>query len=300
MYLFGAFLLICVVLAIVLPLVLIDNFSANRTSSLNHPTAIGNYLSDYFYINYATEDNYIFPETISGEIKNFLENIAKNDNKPTVLLPLFRGTNPSDKWAQLGRANFLNFWKQARPRIRDLYNKVIPNDKKNVKLPVVHFRCSDVPFNRHNMYHIPTVKTIKEIINILLQKGVKEVIWLNCNKHSGLLNKCDEINNLYIDLFEKNGIKVTKRCNSILEDFYLMIYCPILVSLNSSSFSFMAGISKDPTDYISCSMGIEKNGVYEHQNDADWILVRNDPLLHKDVKNYYDIEEVKVKLFNKF
>ena len=60
--LFYGVVLVVLVLAIVLPIVLVNRFSADIRSPPNHPTAIGNLLSDYFYINYATEDNYIFPE----------------------------------------------------------------------------------------------------------------------------------------------------------------------------------------------------------------------------------------------
>jgi hypothetical protein len=288
------FILVIALLLVLVPIVLCrDNFSQSTQGIVY--TNIGNILSDYFYAKYANNMNSIFPNT-TPEIRDFLLKIQQHDTLPPYKFPSFTDDITPDKWIQRDRKNFLEFWKKARPYVRKVYDKTIPDNKKQINYPVIHFRCSDIPFNRHFMYHLPKIDTVNAIISILLERNISNVIWLNCNKHLSDTNTCNEINDFYIGIFEKNGIHVMKQCNSILDDFYLMIYCPLLVSLNSSSFSFMAGISKDPEDYISCNMGLEEMGEYKLQKDADWLMIKSEPLLHKDVNDYYNIEELMLKL----
>ncbi len=208
----------------------------------------------------------------------------------------------SNKWHALDREGFLEFWKDARYKIKDAYDKSISDEYKYVNYPVIHFRCSDIPFNRHEEYHIPKRSTIIWISDELKKRGYKTAYFLNCIKH---LTKndihasvCEKLSNLYIEIFKENGIILLPECNSVMKDFYMMVYSPILVSLNPSSFSFMAGISKDPNNYISCDMGIEVNGVYKKQTETDWVTDKNEPVLHRDVKDYKNYDELKNIVYN--
>ena len=59
----------------------------------------------------------------------------------------------------------------------------------------------------------------------------------------------------------------------------------------------MAGISKDPINYMSNNMGEEINNEFIKQTEGDWIYSSYEPILHKDIKNYYDINELKRLMF---
>ena len=101
----------------------------------------------------------------------------------------------------------------------------------------------------------------------------------------------------YIDIFQENGINVVIETGSAMEDFYKMIYSPVLVSLNPSSFSFAAGISKSPDNYISCNLGHETDqGTYNFQKYYDWIVIDKQPLLHSEIINYHDFDELSRKI----
>ena len=124
-------------------------------------------------------------------------------------------------------------------------------------------------------------------------RGYDKLIILSCNNHRTLdQSSCAKYIEFYSELFSKFDIKVETQCNSILKDFALMVYSPLLVSLNASSYSFMAGIAKNPQDYISCNMGLENQGKYVLQENVDWVLDNRAPLLHKDVKDYNNTDEV--------
>jgi hypothetical protein len=268
---------------------------------------LGNILSDYFYNKYA--NNKIINISISdNNVKDLYNAIVMNDKyiNYTSNYNFAYGDKDkydSNKWHSLGREGFMNFWKEIRPIVKNVYDVTAPDIYKNVKYPVIHFRCSDSPFNRHNDYHIPKLSTIKWISTILKQRNINKVIFLSCSGHR-TIHECDKPNKIicnklsyfYMDLFEDYGIKCIPHCGPIIDDFFMMIYSPLLISLNSSSFSFIAGISKHPNDYISCDMGTEKRGIYYKDKKVDWLMDKNTPILNKNVVNYYDLDEIVNKI----
>lgn len=199
------------------------------------------------------------------------------------------------------RPYYLEYWRLCRPILKRVYDEYLI--KMDVKYPVLHFRCSDIPTNRHPSYHIPKISFIDAVLDKIKEKKYTTVIILTCNSH-GIMeekqkNVCINLNDFYIKYIESKGIKVIKQCNEILYDMSTMYHSPLLVSLNNSSLSFVVGISKDPTQYITGKIGKENGEYNEHALDkADWEIININPLLHREVNDYYDFSEVRRKLMD--
>lgn len=262
---------------------------------------LGNVLARYFYfINTATVvDNEVF-ERFVIDTRNVtdtkLQSFYNKFDWSLQANPIAYQTSGESSWNQLNpngshKVNYLNYWQSIRPMVKKLYETNV--EAKSVRYPVVHFRCSDSPFNKHNQYHMTKSSSVLWMAEQIKSRGYDEIILLSCNSHRSLdYDSCASYIQYYSDLFVESGLKVNQQCESIYEDFFTMVYSPLLVSLNASSFSFMAGVAKDPENYISCNMGIEIDGIYYVQNEADWILDPNPPLLHKDVRDYHDTIDV--------
>ena len=172
------------------------------------------------------------------------------------------------------------------------YKKLIQNVSNTI---IIHFRCSDIPFNKHKSYHLPTINNLQFMINQI--KNSNELFELTtCYDHAAT-DQSKSACKKYVEFYTKNiqsllgkKLKIIT-CEDTMITFIKMVYCKKLVSLNSSSFSFMAGISKDPKDYISNNLGKEiKNFIPQHE--GDWIYDKECPLLHNLVDSYYDVENV--------
>lgn len=266
--------------------------------------ALGNDLVAYFYfINTNLADNICQKLKTYGDfivdepyVKKIYENFTcKKADKLWAYASHYNAA-----WNQLElngtyKQNYLQYWQMIRPAIQKFYQKNIVF--KKIEIPVVHFRCSDSPFNKHIQYHMSKESSVKWMAQTIKKRGFNEIIILSCNKHFSLdQNSCNKYTEFYANVFRRSGLNVMIQCNSVYEDFVLMLHAPLLVSLNASSYSFMAGIAKDPKNYISCNMGIEIKGKYMLQNAADWILDYREPLLHVDVHDYNDAEKIIEKL----
>lgn len=266
---------------------------------------LGNKLSSYFYflntnnakLYYLIRQHKLTLESTNDPVlKNFYSNWKwRRSNNPIRYQSL-----PRSAWTQIEydgtvKKNYLLFWQNARPRMREFYKQNLA--PINVAYPVVHFRCSDSPFHKHVQYHLTKAKTVHWMAQQIKDRGFDQIIMLSCNAHRSLDdNSCATYINYYANIFTANGIKVTTQCNSILTDFSMMVQSPLLVALNSSSYSFMAGIAKEPQDFISCNMGYENDGNYLLQNEADWIMSNDMPLLHRQISDYHNTAEVLEKL----
>lgn len=199
------------------------------------------------------------------------------------------------------RPYYLEYWRLCRPILKRVYDEYLI--KMVVKYPVLHFRCSDVPTNRHPCYHTPKISFIDAVLYKIKEKQYTTVIFMTCNSHGVIEDKqksvCINLEDFYIKYIESKGIKVIKQCNEILYDMSTMYHSPLLVSLNNSSLAFVVGISKDPKQYITGKIGKEKGEYNENALDkADWEIISINPLLHREVNDYYDLSEVRRKLMD--
>jgi hypothetical protein len=228
-----------------------------------------------------------------------------------------------NRWPKDIQHHYMPFWSVNRQILNRFYSKHLNRGTfANVELPVIHFRCSDIPFNRHRSYHIPKKNMIVWVSSILKEKKMNQAIFLTCNKHLSSSNEkqlCSKFKDIYIELFKNEGITLLPTCNDIRTDLAVMFYSPLLISLNGSSFSFSIGISKPPDQFITSNMGEEvcdkRRGDFceqpnrepytalpyalNDQNVFDWKYFHEPPLLHSEIKDYYDLDEVRNKiLFN--
>ncbi len=260
------------------------------------PNAIGNVMASYFYYVYAADrktalehpiDSHVLNNASDLELRDFFARL--NWTQPTNAYNYL--SSAEEAWNQLysgqAKPNYLGFWQYVRPKMQELYTRSLPN--LAVSQPVIHFRCSqrDSPFNKHAQYHLTKAASVEWMAQQLRARGYDSAILLSCGaSRTANKNVCSQYTDLYISLFQQAGIQVASQCNSILHDFALMYRAPMLVALNASSFSFMAGVAKNPNDFISCNMGAELGGKYYLQTEADWILDSHKPLLHKNVLTY--------------
>jgi len=294
------------IILVAIPLALLIGiliYIANKPSATN---SLGNRLAEYFYyINTSVASN----EKLSQEQQRNIRNKESDLRKFYKKLDWTRQkeivnyhSEPRGSWNQINsdgnrKLNYLAYWQSIRPFVHSVYEKNI--DKVSAEYPVIHFRCSDIPFMKYEYYHLTKATSVKWMADKIKERGFAKAILLSCNEHLTLDQKsCAQYVDFYIDLFNSYGIEIEKQCNTIFKDFAMMVYSPLLVSLNSSSFAFMAGISKNPRDYVSCNMGMEYHGVYVLQTEADWLLDPREPLLHKNVEDYHQVEEV-IKELNK-
>ena len=253
------------------------------------------------------------------------------------------------RWSQDIKQYYMPFWSVNSQILNRFYSTVFT--KTNVELPVIHFRCSDIPFNRHIAYHIPKKNMIVWVANILKEKKMNQAIFLTCNKHLSSSNQkqlCSKIKDIYIELFKNEGIALIPTCNDVRTDLETMFYSPLLISLNNSSFAFAIGISKPPDQFITSNLGEELCEKYKgknrslcseyaerrsydlqstrrfapyglrptrrkasydlrstrrfapynlnDQNIFDWRYFHEPPLLHRDVKDYHDFDEVRAQI----
>lgn len=190
-------------------------------------------------------------------------------------------------WPSHIQKYYMPFWKLSRNILRRLFDQVLP--KKNITKPVIHFRCSDIPFNRQIDYHIPTDDMVQWTCDKIKEIGFNSIIMLHCNKHltkKGNEIHCNRFLDHYANIYKKNNIQIEFQCNSILDDLAIMVHSPLLVSLNASSFAFIAGISKDPNTFISGNNIRELSNNYLETKNVDWIHYSKPPILHKDVPDY--------------
>ena len=225
-----------------------NNLRETFTTSYVIPNyALGNILSHYFYhIALAWRNN-----------KRLIVRSNKSNNKLVKKLPkmvILKESCPDfirnynfgvvDK-AGVSLWIHQDIWKYLIPIIYDTMSNI-----SDLTIPsfdcVIHFRCSDIPFNRHKFYHLLKYEWYKKAINMCLKKQkINEIIILNCNT-----NYTRDSNNLclkwgkdlgnYLYKYFKISYKIL--CNDVNEDFIIMKNSKCLIS-SGSSLSFFAGLS---------------------------------------------------------
>ena len=135
---------------------------------------IGNTLSDYYYklvlsiiekkdFDYSDNKHYYNSQKIDNNntfIKEFPQHIPFDINIYNELI------NNNITISTLHNSFDVGFWatytkeqetihKIMKPTINRIFNETFIklNLKKEINHPIIHFRCADIPFNKHNMYY---------------------------------------------------------------------------------------------------------------------------------------------------
>lgn len=275
----------------------IDNFLAisSNTDSF-HKAGLGNMIMYKLRIDIRRSLGYPIVTDLVTRYKEFDEPFEITPSELTELrtyprgifrIPLTRSMWLEANWSEQLNPYFAGFWDICRRILARRYDKVLP--KVSVTEPVIHFRCSDIPFNKHHEYHIPKDGMLHWIAEELKVRGYKTAIILNCTKHlseDGNDKYCKDFLDHYVGILTEHGISVRFQCKDLLEDFATMYYSPLLVSLNGSSFSLAAGMAKDPTKFITSNNGVEIDGKYVYSKGLSWKYYGGPPILHSEVANY--------------
>lgn len=181
-------------------------------------------------------------------------------------------------------------------------NKIIENN--NIQNSIcIHFRCSDSPFNRLDLYELVTLDFYKEAIQIALYKHkFNKIIILGCYTHKGdnynitnqiiskeksIINQqyCNNFIIEYINGLKEFNIPIEFKCSNISQDFYYLknAGCSIITS---GSFALYGAYASN--NLLIMSENLKKN------NFRDNIIIIKDKIIkHSQVKNYYDMNEMK-------
>lgn len=194
-----------------------------------------------------------------------------------------------------------NFWIILKPLVYNILNEAFIKANLEIKTtyPVIHFRCSDVPFIKHFHYHIAKYQFYLDTLIELKTKNIntETVNLLACFNHLAT-NDNKKHCNVYIESLSnfliKNGYKVNIICNSNIDDFALLFYAPAVISLGSS-YSFMSGFFGNGI-FVSEGHFDERRTESSTCDKCNW-LKNSYTLLHKNVVSYHDSENV-IKLLN--
>jgi hypothetical protein len=168
---------------------------------------------------------------------------------------------------------------------------------KTVNVPVIHFRCADVPFARHFVYHFQKYAFYKDALKDISSKITKfnSVQISYCNDHnSSEENKtsCDIYIKSLCDYLLSIGYDSTIKCQSSLDDFATLYYAPAVIS-TGSSFSFMSGFFGKG---IFISAGHQNEGEVQAESVGEW-LYKGYNVMHSEISDYHDTANVIKKLY---
>jgi hypothetical protein len=226
--------------------------------------------------------------------------------------------NPNSYWIIENR-RAEGFWMAMRPVVHRILETAFHDTgismktKDQVDCPVIHFRCSDVPFVKNMHYHFVRYAFYRDCLaeakKTLSSNGSvsgDRVLLLSCHAHNSspeYMNKCRIYKASLIEYLEKSlGLQVMTRCGTPVQDFATMFYAPLVLSAGSS-FSFMSGFfgygmffsEGHFTDLSSIPSNKHKETDGCGSDCGKW-LRSGYSLRHNEIDDYEDTEKVIQKL----
>jgi hypothetical protein len=267
---------------------------------------IGNRFSVYFTeMGLAFRDGKDFTDTCfndkSDPLYNYLPHFLPIDKDVQVALQ----TVPQKAideikyfasfWGSWGIKNDddLLFWTYLKPTahriLSDMFIK-LGLDKKTNNLPIIHFRCSDVPFERNPHYRVQRFDYYKDSLNELKHKGINasNIFIMYNNGHLSSkeqCNTCDSYVEMLRDYLFSIGTETHIISGSNIEDFAKLFYSPAVIS-TGSSFSFISAFLGNGY-FITTPTEIDTKCKKCHWIKSDYMI------FHEDVKSYYDLDEMR-------
>ena len=273
-----------------------ENFCVLATTDT---TAIGNQLVVYFgNVASAMQKGKSFHPLIMYSKKKF--NIIRNlPRKIDYQKPVFE-TKPVSFKELFG----IVMWRESlllesiEPVIKKTVMEAIPiNIWNSVKIDfdvLIHFRCSDSPFNRINNYEMQRYRWYKKILTLASRHlPISKIVIMNCTHHmSGCdvkFRKCDKGRNKtsclsYVKLLKNYLISlgydnVETMCGTVETDFVTMIKAPCLIS-PGSSMSLMAALVSKNLRFVSKKIDYSRNKLF---------YIKPDVVPHSAVADYHDV-----------
>ena len=176
-----------------------------------------------------------------------------------------------------------------KPLIQQIMNNSFKQsgfDQSSQSQVIIHFRCADTPFIKHDDYYFQKYVFFEEALKLFANN--KNILIMSCSFHNSDNNKreaCSTYAKYLSDFLNVKGYTVDIICNSNIEDFCTLFYAPGVIS-TGSSFSFMSGFF-GYGNYIST----------EHSNgykcsDCDYFTIGGYNILHTEEIDYFDTENV--------
>ena len=212
----------------------------------------------------------------------------------------------SNKTAALWENGGYNLWRVLQPTVRKCLKDVIAGISWHIPVYdcVIHFRCSDVPFCRHESYHLIKYSWYREAIIVALEHyQIENIQILSCVSHN-----VNDYNYLCKDLaydlgkfiLDEFGIPFQISCGTIEEDMGMMYKSKVLIT-GISSFSFFAGLASnnlfiiptmDKEDDIQPLLPPEKSC------RDNMIVIKKAFIRHRDIDDYSNFDSLVAQLRN--
>lgn len=274
--------IILLITIIILVSLLIGIHKREHFSQCQNPTTIaigkeaglGNLLSCYIYriIKSFAENNHFAPIQVNiiyrnnrGRLENvFIERLR---NVSILTLPaeqrkhlvsqipksILEYDNCFALWHQENRDKIV-FWEAMKPYVYQMLQESLePFHSKTESWPIIHLRCADVPFVKHEAYHLQYYTfydwALQKTQNWCRQQGIpfyQKLYIMTCHQWGGGQNKkyCDAyLEDLQKYLLDHHRIQTkVLSCRNIMEDVKALFEAPVVIS-GASSFSFMFAYS---------------------------------------------------------
>jgi hypothetical protein len=287
-----------IVLVVVVVVFVINHFKRKNRKKFkenfeNVSINIGNILCVYYYkyfisllkkehFYYENNDSFInlFPKFIQfdQEISNLLD-------EKKITYEKYKNYDDVSFWGSETKEKQI-IHDIMKPYMNKIMTSVFEDNKlkKEVKYPIIHFRCADTPFIKQRHYYLQKYKYFKDVLESVPK--FDKIIILSCNTHlSSKKNEesCGEYTHLLKDQLKEYNPEI--ECGTNVDDFISMFYAPVVIS-TQSSFSFMAGFFGNGT-YIQPNF-MDEN---KECNDCEskW---RGYSISHEMVDDYHQIKEV--------
>uniref|UniRef100_A0A6C0DRI6 Uncharacterized protein n=1 Tax=viral metagenome TaxID=1070528 RepID=A0A6C0DRI6_9ZZZZ len=282
--------------------------------------SIGNKIIDYFFkmgLAFAKGENFVYelPCYLDNKdniflLKNLPNNLDINDDvrycfKYIHLDRVFgenygfvRDWDYANLW-ELTNNDRLQFWTFIRPIANRLLNLILPSyqiENKLENFPIIHFRCSDVPFIRHGFYHFQRYQYFIDSLNELSKKGVdvSKVYLMHSLTHESSPENMAAATIYILSLakfLESHNYIVELVSQNVESDFIAMFYAPAVIS-TCSSFSFVAGFFGNGLFITEGHYNEDEDGLISQSVCYAPFIKKGYSVNHKRIVDYYDTESV--------
>ena len=283
-----------------------------KGGSLSGNLDIGNSLSEYYselvvsILNKKdfkyNNTSYVSNATIINKKNNFLDNFPSFIKFDINIYNEFINNNITINDINDIHLGF-GFWKInnikhekihkiMKPTMNKIFDDVFIklNLKKEVKYPIIHFRCADTPFNKFPSYTFQKYSFFNKALSDIEEKigKIEKITILSCSDH--LSNEENKKScNKYAELLkaELSDYNPELKCNSNVDDFVSMFYAPAVIS-TISSFSFMSGYFGNGI-YIQSNMLSQDNVEVCDNCELNY---KGYNISHNKVDDYHNVDEV--------
>ena len=256
-------LILFVTILILSNILLIIQFRQNLENFENVGLDIGNAMCSYFYKlglsilkkedfnnnnHYGSEySNHFFFKSLPQFIKYEYDDIYDDLTSKDITIDNFGNIWDLSVWEIINNQRY-EFWNCMKPLIHKILDDTFKKCDlvKKVDNPIIHFRCADTPFSKHEGYNFQYYSFFKDSlkkISTKLNKKYDKVNIMSCSfHHSGKTEQdsCGVYAKSLQDYLKEIGYDSDIICNSNIDDFATIFYAPAVIS-TYSSFSFMSG-----------------------------------------------------------